>query len=168
MGERRWRASQLAEQTEIPAIVRETPDVDLLRDALLENLHRSQLNPLEEAAAYQNLLNEYGCSQEELSKKIGRSRPRISNTLRLMNLPALVQRRVAAGVLSAGHARALLGLPDAASMEKVAQRIVNEGLSVRAVEELVAAADAPREVSRETSNSHRHSRHFFLRLRTGC
>lgn len=160
MGERRWRASQLAEQNEIPAIVRETPDVDLLRDALLENLHRSQLNPLEEAAAYQNLLNEYGCSQEELSKKIGRSRPRISNTLRLMNLPALVQRRVASGVLSAGHARALLGLPDAASMEKVAQRIVNEGLSVRAVEELVAAADAPREVSRETSRREpqRHER----------
>ncbi len=160
MGERRWRATQAAGVEEIPAIVRETPDVNLLRDALLENLHRSQLNPLEEAAAYQDLLNEYGCTQEELSARIGRSRPRISNTLRLMNLPPLVQRRVAAGVLSAGHARALLGLPDAVSMEKLAQRIVNEGLSVRAVEEIVATADAPRDVSRETKRREpvRHER----------
>ena len=160
MGERRWRASQAAGLEEIPAIVRETPDVNLLRDALLENLHRSQLNPLEEAAAYQDLLNEYGCTQEELSARIGRSRPRISNTLRLMNLPPLVQRRVAAGVLSAGHARALLGLADSAAMEKLAQRIVNEGLSVRAVEEIVATTDAPRDVSRETKRREpvRHER----------
>ncbi|MFC0582500.1 ParB/RepB/Spo0J family partition protein [Micrococcoides hystricis] len=160
MGERRWRATQAAGLEEIPAIVRVTPDVNLLRDALLENLHRSQLNPLEEAAAYQDLLNEYGCTQEELSQRIGRSRPRISNTMRLMNLPALVQRRVAAGILSAGHARALLSLPDAASMEKLAQRIVNEGLSVRAVEELVASAEAPRDVSRETKRREpvRHER----------
>jgi ParB family chromosome partitioning protein len=138
MGERRWRASQLAGQATIPAIVRETEDGDLLRDALLENLHRSQLNPLEEAAAYQQLLDDFGCTHEELAGRIHRSRPQISNTLRLLKLPPLVQRRVAAGVLSAGHARALLGLPDAAAMERLAQRIVAEGLSVRATEEIVA------------------------------
>ena len=143
MGERRWRASQLAGLTAIPAIVRETDDGDLLRDALLENLHRSQLNPLEEAAAYQQLLTEFDCTQEELSTRIGRSRPQISNTIRLMKLPALVQRRVAAGVLTAGHARALLGLEDAGEMEKLAQRIVNEGMSVRATEEAVALHVTP-------------------------
>lgn len=141
MGERRWRASQRAGLTEIPAIVRHTQDTDLLRDALLENLHRAQLNPLEEAAAYQQLLEDFGCTQEELSRKIARSRPQISNTLRLMKLPPLVQRRVAAGVLSAGHARALLGLTDPAAMERLAQRIVAEGLSVRAVEEIVAMGE---------------------------
>lgn len=119
----------------MPAIVRDTADDDLLRDALLENLHRSQLNPLEEAAAYQQLLEEFGATQEELSRRIGRSRPQISNTLRLMRLPPLVQRRVAAGVLSAGHARALLALEDPAEMERLAQRIVAEGMSVRAAEE---------------------------------
>jgi ParB family chromosome partitioning protein len=138
MGERRWRASQVAGQPTIPAIVRETDDGDLLRDALLENLHRSQLNPLEEAAAYQQLLDDFGCTHEELAGRIHRSRPQISNTLRLLKLPPLVQRRVAAGVLSAGHARALLGLPDGAAMERLAQRIVAEGLSVRATEEIVA------------------------------
>ena len=141
MGERRWRASQQAEQATIPAIIKDTSDDDLLRDALLENLHRSQLNPLEEAAAYQQLLDDFGCSHEELATRIGRSRPQISNTLRLLKLPPLVQRRVAAGVLSAGHARALLGLPDGASMERMAQRIVAEGLSVRTVEELVALGE---------------------------
>jgi ParB family chromosome partitioning protein len=141
MGERRWRASQQAEQATIPAIIKDTSDDDLLRDALLENLHRSQLNPLEEAAAYQQLLDDFGCSHEELATRIGRSRPQISNTLRLLRLPPLVQRRVAAGVLSAGHARALLGLPDGASMERMAQRIVAEGLSVRTVEELVALGE---------------------------
>lgn len=141
MGERRWRASQLAEQATIPAIVRRTEDEDLLRDALLENLHRAQLNALEEAAAYQQLLEDFQCTQEELSKRIARSRPQISNTLRLLKLPALVQRRVASGVLSAGHARALLGLPDPAAMERLAQRIVAEGLSVRATEELVALGE---------------------------
>ncbi len=138
MGERRLRASQLAGQDSIPAIVKETADDDLLRDALLENLHRSQLNPLEEAAAYQQLLDDFGCSHEELAARIGRSRPQISNTLRLLRLPPLVARRLAAGVLSAGHARALLGLEDGAAMERLAQRIVAEGLSVRSVEEIVA------------------------------
>ncbi len=138
MGERRWRATQAAGLTTIPAIIRETDDSDLLRDALLENLHRSQLNPLEEAAAYQQLLDDFGCTQEELAQRIHRSRPQISNTLRLLRLPPAVQRRVAAGVLSAGHARALLGLPDTESMEKLAARIVAEGLSVRATEEAVA------------------------------
>ncbi|WP_169166833.1 ParB/RepB/Spo0J family partition protein [Cellulomonas taurus] len=138
MGERRWRATQEAGLDTIPAIIRDTEDGDLLRDALLENLHRSQLNALEEAAAYQQLLDDFGCTHEELAARIHRSRPQISNTLRLLRLPPLVQRRVAAGVLSAGHARALLGLSDGAAIERLAQRIVAEGLSVRAVEEIVA------------------------------
>ncbi|MEJ5868337.1 ParB/RepB/Spo0J family partition protein [Pseudokineococcus sp. 5B2Z-1] len=142
MGERRWRASRRAGLDVVPAIVRGTEDDVLLRDALLENLHRSQLNPLEEAAAYGQLLEDFGCTHEELARRIGRSRPQISNTLRLLKLPPLVQRRVAAGVLSAGHARALLGLPDAAAMERLAQRVVAEGLSVRSTEEAVAAGDA--------------------------
>jgi len=137
MGERRWRATQEAGLTHVPAIVRETRDEAMLRDALLENLHRSDLNPLEEAAAYQQLLDDFGCTQDQLSTRIGRSRPQISNTLRLMKLPPTVQRRVAAGVLSAGHARALLGLSDGGAQERLAQRIVAEGLSVRAVEEIV-------------------------------
>jgi len=147
MGERRWRASQAADLGVIPAIIKDTSDDDLLRDALLENLHRSQLNPLEEAAAYQQLLDDFGCSHEQLATRIGRSRPQISNTLRLLKLPPLVQRRLAAGVLSAGHARALLGMADGAAMERMAQRIVAEGLSVRNVEELVALGegnDAPK------------------------
>ncbi|WP_420836431.1 ParB/RepB/Spo0J family partition protein [Cellulomonas endophytica] len=138
MGERRWRAAQRAGLDTIPAIVRETDDADLLRDALLENLHRAELNPLEEAAAYQQLLDDFGCTHEVLAQRIHRSRPQISNTLRLLRLPATVQRRIAAGVLSAGHARALLGLTDGAAIERLAQRIVAEGLSVRAVEEIVA------------------------------
>lgn len=141
MGERRWRASQLAGQPTVPAIVRDTADTDLLRDALLENLHRAQLNPLEEAAAYQQLLDDFECTHEELAGRIARSRPQISNTLRLLRLPAGVQRRVAAGVLSAGHARALLGLSDQGAMERLAQRIVAEGLSVRATEEIVALGE---------------------------
>lgn len=143
MGERRWRAVQAAGLESIPAIVRETTDDDLLRDALLENLHRSQLNPLEEAAAYQQLLEDFGTTHEQLADRIGRSRPQVSNTLRLLKLPPLVQRRVAAGVLSAGHARALLSLPDAASMEKLAQKIVAEGMSVRATEEAVTLHQDP-------------------------
>ncbi|WP_127573680.1 ParB/RepB/Spo0J family partition protein [Georgenia faecalis] len=143
MGERRWRASRLAGNATVPAIVRETGDTDLLRDALLENLHRAQLNPLEEAAAYQQLLEDFGCTHEELASRIARSRPQISNTLRLLKLPPLVQRRVAAGVLSAGHARALLGLSDGAAMERLAQRIVSEGLSVRTTEEIIALGDEP-------------------------
>jgi ParB family chromosome partitioning protein len=138
MGARRWRATQTAGLEVIPAIVRVTDDEDLLRDALLENLHRSALNPLEEAAAYRQLLDDFGCTHDELALRISRSRPQISNTLRLLRLPPLVQRRVAAGVLSAGHARALLGLSDGAAIERLAQRIVSEGLSVRATEEIVA------------------------------
>ncbi|MEO3940981.1 ParB/RepB/Spo0J family partition protein [Paenarthrobacter nicotinovorans] len=143
MGERRWRAVQAAGLETIPAIVRDTTDDDLLRDALLENLHRSQLNPLEEAAAYQQLLEDFGTTHEQLADRIGRSRPQVSNTLRLLKLPPLVQRRVAASVLSAGHARALLALPDAAAMERLAQRIVAEGMSVRATEEAVALYQDP-------------------------
>ena len=141
MGERRWRASQLAGTGTIPAIVRPTEDHALLRDALLENLHRAQLNPLEEAAAYQQLLEDFGCTQDELATRIKRSRPQISNTIRLLRLPPTVQRRVAAGVLSAGHARALLALPDPLGQERLAQRVVAEGLSVRATEELVTLGE---------------------------
>ena len=137
MGERRWRASQLAGLTVIPAIVRETQDDAMLRDALMENLHRQQLDPLEEAAAYQQLLDDFGATHEQLAQKIGRSRPHISNTLRLLNLPLAVQTRVAAGVISAGHARALLSLGSQQAQERLAKRIVEEGLSVRAVEEIV-------------------------------
>jgi ParB family transcriptional regulator, chromosome partitioning protein len=149
MGERRLRATQEAGLEVIPAIVRDTSDDDMLRDALLENLHRQQLNPLEEAAAYQQLLNEFGATHEELAARIGRSRPQISNTIRLLNLPGAVQRRVAAGVLSAGHARAILGLPSHDQQEAMAERVVAEGLSVRAVEEAVhlahsAGDDEPR------------------------
>lgn len=135
MGERRTRAAREAGLDAIPAIVRETADEDLLRDALLENLHRSELNPLEEASAYQQLLEDFGITQEELATRIGRSRPQISNTIRLLRLPVPVQQRVAAGVLTAGHARALLSLDDAEAMQRLADKIVNEDLSVRATEE---------------------------------
>jgi len=141
MGERRWRATQEAGLATIPAIVRETTDDAMLRDALLENLHRSQLNPLEEAAAYQQLLDDFGCTHEELASRIGRSRPQISNTLRLLKLSPPVQRRVAAGVLSAGHARALLGVSSADVQDRLAARVVAEGISVRALEEIVAVGD---------------------------
>ncbi len=138
MGERRLRASKEVGLKKIPAVIRETSDENMLRDALLENLHRSDLNPLEEASAYQQLLDDFGITQEELANRIGRSRPKITNTLRLLNLPAEVQRKVAAGVLSAGHARAILGAPDSAAMAHLANKVINEGLSVRAVEEIVA------------------------------
>ena len=141
MGERRWRATQQAGLTTIPAIVRETGDDALLRDALLENLHRSQLNPLEEAAAYQQLLDDFGCTHEELAARIGRSRPQISNTLRLLKLSPAVQRRVAAGVLSAGHARALLGVENGEIQDRLAGRVVSEGISVRGLEEIVSVGD---------------------------
>jgi ParB family transcriptional regulator, chromosome partitioning protein len=141
MGERRWRATREAGLATIPAIVRETADDALLRDALLENLHRQQLNPLEEAAAYQQLLDEFGTTHEQLADRIGRSRSHVSNTLRLMNLAPAVQRRVAAGVLSAGHARALLGVTDHDAQVRLAERVVAEGLSVRSVEELVAVGE---------------------------
>ena len=140
MGERRWRASQRAGLDAIPAIVRQTADDAMLRDALLENIHRAQLNPLEEAAAYQQLLDEFEVTHEELASRIGRSRPVITNTIRLLKLPFPVQRRVAAGVLSAGHARALLGLDDSGAQEDLAARIIAEGLSVRATEEAVTLA----------------------------
>jgi ParB family chromosome partitioning protein len=140
VGERRWRAAKDVGLDAIPAIVRDTADDAMLRNALLENLHRVQLNPLEEAAAYRQLLDEFGTTHEELAQRIGRSRSQVTNTIRLLNLPLPVQRRVAAGVLTAGHARALLGLDDPVAQEELAARIVAEGLSVRAVEELVAVA----------------------------
>lgn len=142
MGERRLRASELAGETTIPAIIRETDDGDLLRDALLENLHRAQLNPLEEASAYQQLMADFGATQEELAKRIARSRPQIANTLRLLKLPPSVQKKVAAQVITAGHARALLSLSTAEEMERLAERIVAEGLSVRTTEEIVRLGKA--------------------------
>lgn len=167
MGERRWRAARLAGLVTLPAIVKETPDDAMLRDALLENLHRSQLNPLDEAAAYQQLLEDFGCTQEELATRIGRSRSQISNTVRLLRLPPGVALRVAAGVLSAGHARALLSLDDPAAMERLAQRIVAEGLSVRSVEEIVALGDtgsAPARRTREPAPPNERLEHIAARL----
>lgn len=144
VGERRWRACRAAGMATVPAIVRETGDDEMLREALLENLQREQLNPLEEAAAYRQLLSDFGSTHEELASKLGKSRSQVTNTLRLLGLPAGVQRRVAAGVLSAGHARALLSLEDPAAQERLADRTVAEGLSVRAVEELVAVGEEGR------------------------
>jgi ParB family transcriptional regulator, chromosome partitioning protein len=156
MGERRLRASQEAGLETIPAIVRETSDDAMLRDALLENLHRAQLNPLEEAAAYQQLLDDFGCTHDDLAARIGRSRPQISNTLRLLKLSPGVQRRVAAGVLSAGHARTLLAVPDPQAQDRLAARVVAEGISVRSLEELVAVGalgeDEPKPVRRARSS----------------
>ena len=149
MGERRFRAAKAAGLTTIPVIIRQTPDNELLREALIENIHRSQLNPLEEAAAYAGLLTDFGCTHDELATKLGRSRPLISNMLRLLNLPPTVQRKVAAGVISAGHARALLGLSDEKEIEKLANRIVAEGLSVRATEEIVAIAGPAKKSSKK-------------------
>ena len=142
MGERRFRAAKAAGLKSIPVIIRQTADNELLREALIENIHRSQLNALEEAAAYTQLLNDFECTHEELAKRLGKSRPHLTNTMRLLSLPATVQRKVAAGVLSAGHARALLGLIDEAEIERLAVRIVAEGLSVRTIEEIVAAGSA--------------------------
>jgi ParB family chromosome partitioning protein len=142
MGERRFRAAKLAGLKSIPVIIRQTSDDQLLREALVENIHRSQLNPLEEAAAYQQLLNDFGYTHDELALKLSKSRPVITNTMRLLNLPPAVQRRVAAGVISAGHARALLSLTDEKEIENLANRIVAEGLTVRAVEEIVASGGA--------------------------
>ncbi len=176
MGERRYRASQAAHKDTIPAIVRGTEDTELLRDALLENLHRANLNPLEEARAYEQLLDDFDCTKEELARRIHRSRPQISNTLRLLNLPATIQIKVAAGVLSAGHARALLGLEDTRSQELLAERIIAEGLSVRSTEEIVAVGEGgarkqraarvtrlPSE--REQSLSRQLSDHFDTRVK---
>ena len=144
-GERRLRACQEAGMSTIPAIIRTTDDTEMLREALLENLHRADLNPLEEAAAYSQMLADFGCTQEELATRIGRSRPQVTNTLRLLKLPTSVQTKVAAGVISAGHARALLSLDSPEQMEAMAQRIVSEGLSVRSVEELVLVGDPSKE-----------------------
>ena len=149
MGERRLRAAKAAGLITIPVIIRQTPDNELLREALIENIHRSQLNPLEEAAAYAGLLTDFGCTHDELATKLGRSRPLISNMLRLLNLPPTVQRKVAAGIISAGHARALLGLSDEKEIEKLANRIVAEGLSVRATEEIVAIAGPAKKSSKK-------------------
>jgi ParB family chromosome partitioning protein len=146
MGERRFRAAKAAGLKTIPVIIRQTPDNELLREALIENIHRSQLNALEEAAAYSQLLTDFNCTHDELAQKLGRSRPLISNTIRLMNLPTSVQQKLASGVLSAGHARALLGLSDAGAIEKLATRIVTEGLSVRATEEIISSG-APKGLS---------------------
>jgi ParB family chromosome partitioning protein len=151
MGERRFRAAKAAGLKMIPVIIRQTPDNELLREALIENIHRSQLNPLEEGAAYAQLLTDFNCTHDELALKLGRSRPLISNTIRLLNLPATVQRKVAAGVISAGHARALLGITDAAEIEKLANRIVAEGLSVRATEEAVAIHSPKKEKNKGKS-----------------
>ncbi|MFG3051149.1 ParB/RepB/Spo0J family partition protein [Kitasatospora sp. NPDC048239] len=142
MGERRWRASREAGLEQIPAIVRATEDDKLLLDALLENLHRAELNPLEEAAAYDQLLRDFSCTHDELADRIGRSRPHVTNTLRLLKLSPAVQRRVAAGVLTAGHAKALVGVPDAERQEHLAKRIIAEGLSVRTTEEIVRLIDS--------------------------
>ena len=151
MGERRLRASKLAGLKTIPVIIRETTDNELLREALVENIQRSQLNALEEGAAYQNLLNDFGYTHDELATKVGKSRSAVTNTLRLLNLPASVQRRIAAGVLTAGHARALLALTDENEIEKLANKIVAEGLSVRAVEELVALGSKVEKAKKPTA-----------------
>ncbi len=143
MGERRYRAAKAAGLKAIPVIIRQTPDNELLREALIENIHRSQLNAIEEAAAYSQLLNDFACTHEELAQKLGRSRPLVSNTIRLMNLPVSVQSKVVSGLITAGHARALLGLSDAQRIESLAARIISEGLSVRALEEIIAK-DAPK------------------------
>ena len=156
MGERRLRAAKLAGLTQIPVIIRQTPNNELLREALIENIHRSQLNALEEGAAYSQLLNDFNCTQDELAKKLGRSRTVITNTMRLLNLPTSVQLKVAAGTISAGHARALLGLSDTAAIEKLANRIISEGLSVRSVEEIIAISK-PTGKSKAKNNSKKSS-----------
>ena len=152
MGERRFRAAKLAGLRSIPVIIRQTADNELLREAIIENIHRSQLNPLEEAAAYTQLLQDFNCTHDELAQKLGRSRPLISNTMRLLNLPASVQSRVASGIISAGHAPALLGLENEAEIDRLAKRIVAEGLSVRAVEEIIAAT-SPKAASKTKKKS---------------
>jgi len=152
MGERRLRAAKLAGLKQIPVIIRQTPNNELLREALIENIHRSQLNALEEGAAYSQLLNDFNCTQEELAQKLGRSRSVITNMMRLLNLPTSVQQKVAAGTISAGHARALLGLSDSVAIEKLANRIVAEGLSVRSVEEIIAISKPSSKKSKSSSS----------------
>ena len=157
MGERRYRAAKAAGLKKIPVIIRNTPDNQLLRDALIENIHRSNLNPLEEGAAYAQLLTDFNCTHEELAEKLGRSRPLISNTIRLLNLPTSVQRKVAAGILSAGHARALLGLTDGGEIEKLANRIVSEGLSVRATVEAIATSTGTKKSGKKSAGARTHT-----------
>ena len=151
MGERRFRAAKAAGLKTIPVIIRQTSDNELLREALIENIHRSQLNALEEAAAYSQLLTDFNCTHEELAVKLGRSRPLISNTIRLMNLPLSVQQKVASGALSAGHARALLGLSDSHAIEALASKIVKEGLSVRATEQAIATNPTKKKTKKLTT-----------------
>lgn len=153
MGERRFRAAKMAGLSTIPVIIRETSDNELLREALVENIHRSNLNSLEEAAAYNQMLTDFGFTHDELASKLGRSRPVITNTLRLLNLPPSVQKRLAAGTLTTGHARALLSLTDSEEMERIAQKIINEGLSVRATEELIAITDTHKKRSKKKTTS---------------
>jgi len=153
MGERRYRAAKAVGLKTIPVIIRQTPDNELLREALIENIHRSQLNPLEEGAAYAQLLSDFNCTHEELAAKLGRSRPHLSNTMRLLTLPQAVQKRVALGIISAGHARALLGLTDAAEIEKLANRIVAENLSVRSVDEIIATGGSGKKSTKRKSRS---------------
>lgn len=153
MGERRYRAAKAVGLKTIPVIIRQTPDNELLREALIENIHRSQLNPLEEGAAYAQLLSDFNCTHEELATKLGRSRPHLSNTMRLLSLPPTVQNRVALGIISAGHARALLGLTDAGEIEKLANRIVAENLSVRSVEEIIATGGSGKKSTKRKSRS---------------
>jgi len=164
-GERRLRASKLAGVTNIPAIIRNTEDSNMLRDALLENLHRSNLNALEEAAAYSQMLSDFDCTQDELAKRIGRSRPQVTNTIRLLKLPTSVQHKVAAGVLSAGHARALLSLDSPEAMDHMAARIVKEGLSVRSVEEIIAISNPKKNSSGKTSRKKGRSEELEEALR---
>jgi len=152
MGERRYRAAKAVGLKTIPVIIRQTPDNELLREALIENIHRSQLNPIEEGAAYAQLLNDFNCTHEELATKLGRSRPHLSNTMRLLTLPQAVQKRVAIGIISAGHARALLGLSDATEIEKLANRIVAENLSVRSVEEIIATGGSGKKSTKRKTN----------------
>ncbi len=156
-GERRWRACQEAEFGVVPVIVRQTADASLLQESLLENLHRANLNPLEEGAAYNQLLHDFSCTQEQLAARLGRSRSQVANSIRLLRLPTAVQRRVAAGVLSAGHARALLGLADTEAMDRLAARIVAEGLSVRDVEEIVAVDEGDKGGTRRRSTGTRRT-----------
>ena len=153
MGERRYRAAKAVGLKTIPVIIRQTPDNELLREALIENIHRSQLNPLEEGAAYAQLLSDFNCTHEELATKLGRSRPHLSNTMRLLSLPPTVQNRVALGIISAGHARALLGLIDAGEIEKLANRIVAENLSVRSVEEIIATGGSGKKTTKRKARS---------------
>lgn len=167
MGERRLRASKLAGLKRIPVIIRETSDNELLREALIENIHRSNLNSLEEAAAYNQMLTDFGLTHDELAKRIGKSRPVITNTLRLLNLPPSVQKKLASGAISAGHARALLGLSDAGEIERIANKIVSEGLSVRATEELIVVSGGGKKSSNKKSGSTSLGKYQELEERIG-